>query len=458
MRHKKNSTFEGTPNSGTVFFFSLLVAGYSVQVSHAGEFAYGFGYFAEYSDNILRAPVSPVSEVTNSAIVGVAYRESDPTFDAYMLTLAEYRDYRNDNIFDDGGFYYADVSAIWRIFPQRLTWYLVDRYGQVTVDATRSDTPANRTSANAISTGPDIFFRLGQVNTLVFGLRYGNTLYSEGHFGDTRYGVSARWLYAANSEMTYSLNYEGQQVRHDDGAVANNALIDDFLRHDLFLRAERRQARARFLLDLGVTRIDREKTPATSGNLARLTWTQQLTSGSSAGILLAREYLDAGTVLLSTATSPAPVPGDPPVSTEAGQAANDLFFTKRAEVYYNRIDTHFDLNSSIYYRDSNYVILDNLDRSESGVRLELIYRPFTLLATTLYASYADVQYQSIVRDDRDGEAGLRLTYRLNTNFSATLDGRTNWRNSTLDSQDYTDRRLLFSLTYSSSSLFTPAKR
>lgn len=458
MRHIKIKPFEVSSKSGTALFLSLLLAGYSAQETLAGELAYGIGYFGEYSDNILRSSSAPVSDMIHSAVLGVAYRENGPALDAFVLAQAEYRDYKKDT-FDDGTFYYADISAAWRILPQRLTWYLTDRYAQVLTDVTRSDTQTNRTNSNVLNTGPDIFFRLGTVNTLVFGLRYGNATYDVGGVGDTRYGASARWQYASDPETTYSLNYEGDKVQYDDGALINGIPADNFVSHDYFIRAEKRRAYTHFVLDLGSTRIERERTEATSGYLARLTWTQQIATGSSGGVRLASEYLDAGTVLLSTATSPTPAPGDPPASPETGEATNDLFYSKRTEVYYNRIGSSFDFNSSLSYNGIEYEIVRTQDRRESGVYLDLSYRPFSLLTATLYTSHLDIQYQqSPARNDRDNGAGLRLTYRLNTNLNAALDGRRTWRYSTDATREYIDRRLMFWLTYSSSSLFTPARR
>ncbi len=440
-----------TSKSGTAVIISLLVAGHLMQTSHAGEFAYGVGYLGEHSDNIRRTPTDPQSEWVNSAIAGVVYLENGPALDAHLLAQAEYRDYKND-IYNDGPVYYADASLLWRITPQRLNWVFVDRYSQVTRDVTLPDTPDNRVNANVLDTGPDFYIRFDQVNTLVLGLRYGNASYSEGDLDSNRYGASARWQYASTAETTYSLNYEAEQVKYD-----NEILNENVMRQDLFIRAERRQARARFRMDLGATRLDRDRTGGTSGNLARLEWSQQLTSVSTAGIQLAREYLDAGTVLLSTATSPTPAPGAPPSSSATGEVTNDFFYTKRAEAYYNRSDSSYGLSARAYYRDLDYEMSPQ-DRQEAGGRIDVTYNPSSVLATTVYGSYLGVQYQSITRDDQESEAGIRFLYRLNRNLSTILEGRKTWRNSTDVLQEYTDRRVLFSLLYSSSPLFAPVRR
>ena len=416
----------------------------------AGELAYAIGYIGEHSDNIQRSSSSPRSEMINSAIAGVDYRENGPALDAHVQATAEYRDFRN-NVYNDGPLYYSDASLLWKISPQQLHWTFVDRYDQVTRDATLPGTPSNMISSNVLSTGPDLYARLGSVNTLALELRYGEATYGEGDYNNNRHGGAVRWQYTATTQLKYSLNYEIVNIKYD-----NPILNDNLERHDLYMRADLRDARMRFLLDLGGTHIYRERAGETSGYIARLTWSQQLTSGSTAGILAASEYLDAGTVLLSTATSPVPVTGAPPGSTFTSEVTNDFFYMKRAEAYYARSDSSTELNARIFYRDINYEVAP-LDRQETGGLLEVTYKATSLLSTSVYGGYVSAQYQNISRDDRVSELGVRLLYRLSRNLSAALDGRKTRRYSSDLSQEFTDNRALFSLIYSSSPLFTPHK-
>ena len=451
MQRKRNRTTRITPSLGAALFFSLLVIGYLTQASHAGELAYGLGYFGEYSDNIQRVPTDPQSEWSISVFAGIAYRENGPALDAYLQTQAEYRDYRDD-VYNDGPLYYADATLLWRAIPRRLNWIFADRYDQVTRTITLPDTPDNRVDSNVLYTGPDMFLRLGPVNTLVFGLRYGDATYGEGDLNNNRYGASVRWQYAASSELTYSLNYEVEQVKFD-----NEILNDNLRRQDAFLRTDRRQARAQFLFDLGASRIDRDRAGEASGYLARLTWAQQLTSGSSAGVLIGGEYLDSGAALLSTATGPSPIPVALPPSSATGSLTGDLFYTKRAEIFHVYKGDSSGLNAKAFYRDIEYEIVPE-DRQEAGGLLDVTYKPTSLLAATLYGTYLKVHYLSFARDDRESETGIRFLYRVNRKLSATLDGRKTWRYSTDASQEYTDRRVRFSLLYSSGPLFTPVWR
>lgn len=437
---------------GCALLLGLGLGGGLAQSACAGELAYGLGYVGEYSDNIQRVvAANSRDEWINSFLAGVAYRENGSALSVHLQAQAEYRDYTND-IYNDGPLYYADTSLLWRVSPQRLNWIFLDRYDQVTRDTASPDTPDNRVNTNVLSTGPDLFIRLGSVNTLVLGLRYGNASYSEGDLDNNRYGASVRWLYIANTSMTYSLNYMTEQITY-----VNDNLYDNRVRNDAYISLERRQARAHITLDLGATQIEQDRADETSGFLARMTWTQQLTSASSVGLLLGSEYQDAGSALLATATSPTPESTASPSLPVAGGVTDDFFYTKRVEISYENRGHILGLNTRGYYRDIDYEV-DPRDRYETGGLLEVIYNNTSLLATTVYASHLSIQHQSISRDDRENEMGIRFLYRVNRNLSARLEGRTTWRHSTDALQEYTDNRVLFSLLYGSSPLFVPVRR
>lgn len=448
MLNKKNSQ---SLNASCTLLAGIVLGGWFIETSYAAEFAYGVGYVGEYSDNIQRVPSNPQSEWINSVLAGVAYRNNGPAVVANVLAQAQYRDYKND-IYRDESLYDLDASVLWWISPQRFNWLLLDRYAQLARSISSPDTPDNRIDSNVLSTGPEYLARFGQVNTLVLGGRYGNASYSDATLDNNRYSAYARWQYAANSQMTYSINNEVERVIYDDDQYS------DLWRYDLFVRLDMRAARALFQIDLGTTRIDREQTGESDGYLGRLTWTQRLTSGSSAGIALAGEYLDAGTVLLSTVTTPTPGPGDPTASPVASDAINDYFYTKRGELFYSRNDGAFGLNLKTYYRDIEYEVAISQDRRETGARFDVSYSPFSLMAVTLYGNHLNVQYENTDREDRNSEAGARLRHRLSRSLSIIVDARRIWRYSTEASQEYIDNRVLFTFLYASNPLFVPILR
>lgn len=433
--------------------FGIGLVGWSLEL-RASELAYGAGYYGTYSDNVRRTSTNPQSEWIHSLIAGLGYRENGPALQANAQLQAEYRDYKYDT-YRDGPLYFVDASLLWKIFPERLEWFFVDRYDQVTRDSTLANTPDNLVDANVLSTGPNLFLRFGNVNTLLLGLRYGNASYNDDYpssnVDNSRYGALVRWLYRMNSATTNSLNYEFQRIKYDE-AVLNG----DFDKHDLYMRIDWGRAFTQFLLDLGATRVDVANGSDESGHLARLTWSQTLTSESSAGVQLADEYLDSGSALLATATSSTGTPGAPPSLPVANSLVNDFFYTKRADVYYDRKGDSGGMKTRIFYRDIDYRT-SSFDRHEIGGHVELSYVPFGLLTTTAYFNHTDIEYQSPARNDRDNDIGIRLLFRLSRHLTTTLDAQKAWRFSSDPASEYTDRRILFSLAYSSASFFVPVR-
>lgn len=434
--------------SGTAVVVSLLVCVYLTRAAYADTYAFGAGYFGEHSDNIRRAPTNTEAEWINSLTAGVAYQKTGSVLDANLLAQVEYRDYWRDT-YEDGPLYFADTSLLWRIAPERLHWFLTDRFSQITRDVTRPDTPDNRINANVLSTGPDGYIRFGQINTLVLGVRYGNTIDSDGVLDSTRYSGFARWLYAASTDTSYSLNYEIMQIGYD-----NLVTDENLLRQDAFARMDRRKGLSTFQLDLGATLLNRESTGDTTGLLARLTSIQQLTTISSLGLLLASEYLDAGAVLLSTTTSSVSESGVPTTTIATGGVTNDFFYTRRIAVYYKRDDDIYRLDARAFYRDLDYEVSPQ-DRREAGGRLEGVYNLFSMLETSAYGSLVYIRYLSNPREDYENEVGIRFLYRMNSYLSTALEGRRTWRYSTDAFAEYTDNRFMISLTYSSGPSYVP---
>lgn len=428
----------------------LLFAGYSIGSAHADSYAYGAGYFGEYSDNIRRAPAAPLSEWINSIIAGAAYIKDGPVVNAHLLAQAEYRNYKN-NAYRDSADYYADSSLVWHIVRKRLQWYFADRYSQAIQDVTLPATPDNLVNTNVMSTGPDFFIHFGAVNSLELGLRVGSAHYSEGNLDNQRYGASARWKHASSANTNHSLNFETETIRYDD-----DVLNENLRKQDAFFRLDSRQGYSVFQADLGTSRLTRARTGETSGALVRMKSIRQLTSISSIGLTLAGEYLEAGNILLATNSSAGSASVGSSAPGTAGGITNDYFYTKRIDGNYHRNDDSNGLDATAYIRDIDYDF-SLQDRRESGGRIEATHILNNLLIVAAYGSHIRVKYLNDPREDRENEAGIRFLYRIDKRYTTTLEGRRTWRYSTDAFQEYTDNRVLVSLFYSSGPLFSPRK-
>lgn len=423
----------------------------SVSNAYGGELAYSIGYLGEYSDNIQRDPSNPTREWASSAIAGIGYQENAPEFVARVRAQAQYRDYKYAT-YTDEALYYVDAAAIWSILPQAFTWSAFDRYDQLTADVTQADTPANRVTVNAFSTGPDVYFHLDRVNTLSLGVRYGNVLYGDGSNDNNRYGGHVRWNYQAGGETVYSLNYLHERVEYTD-----TLLNDNYRRQDAFVRADWLRNSSQFVVDAGATRIDQEQGPGDEGPTIRLTWNQRLNSETIVTVLLGKEFLDPGMALLATTTEPGqPTTLSLPTPTIPSDGLVDFYYTNRAEITFRHASSRLALEARAFYRDFEYQPqpptippTPSNDRDENGFRIDLAYNPASTFVPGIFFYKTNTSFQDPLRNDHLSDAGVRLLYRSTRQLSTSVEYRRRLQTSTDLLQEYTENSVVLALVYSS---------
>lgn len=388
----------------------------------------------------------------SSLLAGFAYQENTPDLTARVLAQADYRDYRKD-VFSDETVYYLDSTLVWAVAPQQFTWTVDDTSRQIARDVTQQDVPTNRVDANVFSTGPDVFVRFGSVNTLVLGARYQDVYFEDSNADSNRYSVLSRWLYQASPVTVLSLNVDSLRVAFDDDIANIN-----FTRQDLFLRFNTRPSQSEFTLDLGATNIDRENASDVDGFLRRLTWVRQLTPVTTFGASFSGEFNDVGSSLLARGTGTTGTIS-PSLDTGLVQAvvSGDVFYAKGGEVFYSDVGTLFGLDFRVLKRDFDYET-SPLDREEKAARAAITYYHSATLSTTAFATLTETSYQDFAREDDTHNAGLRFAYRLSRSLTLGLEGRRVSRSSTDTATEFTEKRGLLTLLYSSGPLYTPIMR
>jgi hypothetical protein len=412
----------------------------------AGEYAYGVGYTAEHSDNIALVPVDERSDTIHSMVVGMAYQEHTADVVAHVLAQATYNRYQN-NSYGDETLYDLNSSAVWTISPQRFLWTLQDVYQQGLVDSTGVYTPTNRTNLNILSTGPDVYLHLSPVHTIQFGARVGDVNTGDVNADNKRTSGTAAWLYMPSAIMTLSLNYQVLDVQYDD-TVLNN----DFRGQDVFFRIQSQPSLSTYMLDVGKTHVNFARGDDANGSLARLSWTRRSTPESSFGLSASKEFLNTGTDVLNTSTTPTTASGTTSIVT------SDVYTSKGGSIFYNHQGSQFGLKFQAEKRKLDFV-LTTQDRKETNGNLQLSYL-FNGATTTasVYTDYSRIEYIDLDRRDVERNAGVRLDYRLSRDISLGLEGSRHDRDSTLPTYVFVDNRVLFSVAYSSGPLFTPQRR
>lgn len=429
----------------------LLLFFSAISPLQAGQFAYGLGYMATHSDNITREASNERSEVVHSYLAGFSYLENTADLVARVFAQATYYDYQDD-VFTDEDVYNLNSSLVWTISPQRFTWTVEDAYEETQIVATAADTPANRTNINVFSTGPDLYVRLNPVNTLAFGARVGNVSTSEANIDNDRLSASARWLYEANSYSAYSLNFETLDVNYDD-TISNI----DYTRHDAFARVDYHPSRSQYLIDLGATKISPERGKELEGSLTRLSWIRQLTQESSFGLSASGEYADTGADILAASTAAGltiGTPGSTTTTLSSDVVTGDVYYAKRANMFYTRRGSQFRVNFSANTQDIDFEITPQ-DRKENAGFLEVGYFYSETTSVILFTEQAKIEYQNFFRRDTDRDSGIRLGYRVSRSIGLELEGRRTDRSSTDPNAEFEENRIFLSILYSSGQLFAP---
>jgi hypothetical protein len=415
----------------------------------AAELSHTLGYRGEYSNNVSRLAVDPRHEWTHILLAGLDYRDRGPDLDLRIAPVVEFLHYQK-NTFEDELRGTLDVIAVWSISPQRFLWTVEDNAAQTRRVATDPDTPDNRVNTNVFGTGPDWFLRMSPVNTLQLGARYVDIYVEDSDAGSQRASAYARWLYQATVATALSLNVEATKVEYDNELVNPN-----YRRDDAFVRIQSTPTRSSFTLDLGATRIDRERAPEVDGALARLLWTRRLMSDSTAGVGLESQYGDTGSDLIASAQAANVGTGTDADTVTLSQnlVTQDVFYARRGEAFYNRQGEYFGLEIRGVARELEFELLTPDDRKEYGGVLELSYRYSPLSTFTLYGNRLETEYRNIAREDTDGVAGLRYDYLLTRTLTFTAEALRSKRDSTLASESFVEDRIALSLVYSSGPAF-----
>lgn len=429
----------------TVVVLALALYGFCPATSYAGDFAYGLGYSSMYSSNIAHASVNPQKEWINSVMAGIGYAENTPDVVARVLSQAQYNKYKY--VYGDETLFNLDSSAVWTVSPQRFNWSAQDVYRQLPVVITATATPANRQNVNVFSTGPDFLLHFSPVQTLALGARYGNFYASRSNVDNDNVSGYARWLYQSTPRTTYSLNYEVFQVDYKDDVANVNRK-----QQDLYLSVHTRPSRSEYMLDLGTTRISRDRMADLRQGRGRLSWVREINPETNMGASVGAEFSNTGNdVLAASAAAAGPAPSPAPV-VQPSVVTGDVYRTKRGQVFYSRHSSRFGTSLQVFGQEVDYQ-LTPFDNRQSGGDLQLSYYYSDTITTTLFSYYVKTKYTILTRRDTDRDAGLRFAYRVGRDILTALEGRRIERSSTDPTAPFTDNRILFTVLYSSGPAF-----
>jgi hypothetical protein len=438
-----NIAFRSLPALSRHALCLLMCSGVWTQDVGAAALTYNLGFRSEHSDNIFRLPNERErqSEVINAINAGFSYLEKTSTFNASVVGSVVYNDYYRDTFADDTNFTLGAHGELFFV-PEVISWVVADSFRKVQIDSLQPDIPTNRQNSNVFATGPNIYLRVGPVDTVTLEGRYGRAWTGNVDIDNDRDSFATRWAHRMSVHSTLSLSYEYLGVDYD-----NSILNDDFRRQNYFLRANVHAAGSDYTLDLGRTRIDLERGNPTSNWLIRLDSTWQTSSISSVNVLYGRGYSDTGAELLPTEVSSQASMGGAIPRLGADVVTGEPFYTERTDLSYTRRGSTFPWTARLFSRNIDYELSPN-DRQEKGSLIDVSYLHSSSLSFQVSSGYTILSFDQPVSEIRDVNTGVGLTYRAGPSLTAGLDLRRFGRKSTDSSREYTDNRIAFTITYS----------
>lgn len=393
---------------------------------------YTLGTQAQYSDNIRLTQNNEQNDVVLSLLGGLLVEHTAADLDADIRGLMDYRSYVEDT-FGNETLGSVNGNVEWRPLPGALHLVAQDYFTQTTVNSIAPETPANRVNTNALSVGPDIFFRPSPGNTVETQLRR-----SEYYFGDgptaatpdsSRNSITAGWIRAVRPQLSLSAHAAYEDAQFDEQSQS------DFSRMDYFLRGLYRRGQSELVADVGLSNIDRTAGEDVDGFLGRVTLGRQIRTNARLDLDLSAQYTDAGTDLLTTGgRSFAP-------NRTGTQVTGDIFFDRRVEARYRSGTTDRNWVAYVIARDEDYE-LTALDRRTRGLRFDVR----RMLADAWYfnghVQHRTEKYLDLGQTNKDSEIGLGLERQLTRKVTARLEYAFNTRNSDVVGGDYNENRVL----------------
>lgn len=398
---------------------------------------YTLGMQAEYSDNIRLTENGQQSDLALSLLGGMLVEHTAAELDANIRGLFDYRDYLEDT-FGSETLGSLNANVEWRPLPGALHLIAEDYLTQTRVRSTEPETPANRINTNALSVGPDVFFRPAPGNTLETQIRR-----SEYYFEDSptvtspdssRNSILAGWVRALRPQLSLSAN-----IAYEDAEFEDQSQFD-FSKTDYFLRAAYERGRSDVIADVGLSDIDRNTGEDVDGFLGRISMGRQIRMNARLDLDVSAQYTDSGMDLLATGSGPFAL------DRIGEQVSGDIFFDRRVEARF--ISGTADRNWAAYViaRDEDYELLP-LDRRTTAVRLDVRRGIADALYLNGHVQHRIEKYSDIGQTNKDSEIGLGLERLLSRKVTARLEYAFNTRNSDVAGADYDENRVLLLVYY-----------
>ncbi len=416
---------------------SVLVAGgVSAQNLAAPQsFDLGLTAGATWSDNIALASANEQDGTIGQLGVTLGYNRESRRLRSDIDVNAAWQHYL-DNEFDDDVIGGLNGTVVLGIAPEQFEWLFQDSFGQSRVNLFDALTPGNRQNVNYFTTGPDFTLRFGQATSLKLTGRYSATNYEEIGLDDERYSASLALIRRLSGASSVSLNAVRERFAYDDPA------INEYDRHEAFLRYELGNARTTLRADAGYTAID-DDDETSDGTLLRLSLRRQTSPSASVSVNLGSEFSDSGSAFRA-AQDQSGVSLDPELVIPTADAFERRYVLAGWDFARNR--TSFGLNGE--YTEEAYENLVALDRTVMRYAIYFGRQLNPTLGFRIDGRYSDEEFDRSNAKAEELYGSARLTWEQGRTLSWRLQFDFRDRTGSGLFAEYTENRASLFLTWS----------
>ena len=397
------------------------------------EFKPGVGVGLELTDNATLEPTNVQEDLIVIGYLGASLLQEEGPFLADITASLNHHRYTKDS-FEDQRYFNLGATADWAMINNRFNWLIRNYYTQRPINTTEPNTPDNIQDTNALTLGANIIFPISARQTFTLLPEYRNFYYEIQLTDNQQYSLLASWSYELSNLTSVGWNASVRTVDYKE------PLIDDVSFTSIFFSFSSLRARSDVRGNIGSTYVNRSNGQSTAEFAGDLNWLVNLSSRSRVRTFIATDLTDSSTGELMATVDPEV--GDP----NNIQITTDVIRNQVISLGYHRLDGVLESGLTAEFRQLNYSESPN-DRRVFSVNALVNYPLTALLRSELYANYSNSDYIDIDRVDDDSSAGGRLRYQLSRSFHSVVDLRYRNRDSTLESNNFSEWSVYASLTY-----------
>jgi len=400
----------------------------------AAIFEPGAGLGWQYSDNVgLSSDNQEADWGAVGYLGGSLLEEGGPLTYGIGGTLT-YQRYANKS-FDNQTYFNLNAAARWAQVENRLNWLVNDYFTQTPINSLGRDVPTNIENSNVFSIAPDIIFPYSNGHLFQISPFFRDYYYETSNSDNQQYGLNAGWSYPLYRTMRVGVNAGMTDVNYDQDSSSR-----DYTRSQLRAVVSGSRPHSDYSINLGTSRISRDKGNDQTGFGGGLTYRYTITGHSSVNAYISTNLTDSSQTFFDSEVNPET--GNP----DNVQTSNETFRDNAMTLEYIRDDDTLDSRIWGELRDLDYDEALN-DRKVQELGADLAYSINVYLTTSVFGSYVRYKETDIGRTDKRYILGGRVRYSFSRKLSVNASLQYLKRDSTQADSNYDEFSALVGVVY-----------